>query len=79
MTPLPVGPLTREQLSKLLTETDVYVKYGLHDKALEHLRKIFAVDPENLDAHGFTRREACLAGQQLAHPFTAPLVRPWTK
>jgi pilus assembly protein FimV len=51
MTPLPVGPLTREQLSKLLTETDVYVKYGLHDKALEHLRKIFAVDPENLDAH----------------------------
>ncbi|WP_224243989.1 tetratricopeptide repeat protein [Hyalangium gracile] len=50
-TPAPVGPLTREQLAKLLTETDVYVKYGLHDKALEHLRKIFAVDPENLDAH----------------------------
>jgi len=41
----------RDQFSKLLTETDVYVKYGLHDKALEHLRKIFAVDPENLDAH----------------------------
>ncbi|WP_224366854.1 tetratricopeptide repeat protein [Hyalangium versicolor] len=50
-TPAPTGPLTREQLAKLLTETDVYVKYGLHDKALEHLRKIFAVDPENLDAH----------------------------
>ncbi len=43
--------MTREQLAKLLTETDVYVKYGLHDKALEHLRKIFSVDPENLDAH----------------------------
>lgn len=42
---------TREQLAKLLTETDVYVKYGLHDKALEHLGKIFAVDPESLDAH----------------------------
>ncbi len=42
---------TREQLGKLLTETDVYVKYGLHDKALEHLGKIFAVDPENLEAH----------------------------
>ncbi len=41
----------KDPLSKLLTETDVYVKYGLHDKALEHLRKIFAVDPENLDAH----------------------------
>ncbi|SET30629.1 tetratricopeptide repeat protein [Stigmatella erecta] len=47
----PPGGLTRDQLAKLLTETDVYVKYGLHDKALEHLRKIFAVDPENLDAH----------------------------
>ncbi len=45
------GGLSREQLSKLLTETDVYVKYGLHDKALEHLRRVFAVDPENLDAH----------------------------
>ncbi|NMO19202.1 tetratricopeptide repeat protein, partial [Pyxidicoccus fallax] len=55
-TPAPVAPpppngMSREQLSKLLTETDVYVKYGLHDKALEHLRKVFTVDPENLDAH----------------------------
>ncbi|MGE6760699.1 tetratricopeptide repeat protein [Corallococcus interemptor] len=48
--PAPVG-MSREQLAKLLTETDVYVKYGLHDKALEHLRKVFSVDPENLDAH----------------------------
>jgi pilus assembly protein FimV len=54
-TPAPVAPpaggMGREQLAKLLTETDVYVKYGLHDKALEHLRKVFTVDPENLDAH----------------------------
>ena len=51
--PAPAAPvsLTREQIHKLLAETDVYVKYGLHDKALEHLRRIFAVDPENLDAH----------------------------
>jgi len=48
--PTPVT-LSREQIQKLLAETDVYVKYGLHDKALEHLRRIFAVDPENLDAH----------------------------
>ncbi|MCA2976705.1 MAG: tetratricopeptide repeat protein [Myxococcaceae bacterium] len=40
-----------DSLGKLLTETDVYVKYGLHDKALEHLRKVFAADPENIDAH----------------------------
>lgn len=51
--PAPPTPVTlsREQIQKLLAETDVYVKYGLHDKALEHLRRIFAVDPENLDAH----------------------------
>jgi pilus assembly protein FimV len=40
-----------DTVAKLLTETDVYVKYGLHDKALEHLRKVFAVEPENIDAH----------------------------
>ena len=44
-------PLRKDQLAKLLTETDVYMKYGLHDKALEHLRRVFAVEPENLDAH----------------------------
>jgi tetratricopeptide (TPR) repeat protein len=49
--PAAVAQPGKDQFSKLLTETDVYVKYGLHDKALEHLRKIFAVDPENLDAH----------------------------
>jgi tetratricopeptide (TPR) repeat protein len=42
------GPVS---VPKLLKETEVYVKYGLHEKALEHLRKIFAVDPENVDAH----------------------------
>ncbi len=46
----PRGP-GADNLGKLLTETDVYVKYGLHDKALEHLRKVFAIDPENIDAH----------------------------
>ncbi|QRK04002.1 tetratricopeptide repeat protein [Archangium violaceum] len=49
--PAAPAPAGKDQFSKLLTETEVYVKYGLHDKALEHLRKIFAVDPENLDAH----------------------------
>jgi tetratricopeptide (TPR) repeat protein len=49
--PPPAAPLRPEQVQKLLTETDVYVKYGLHEKALEHLRRIFSVDPENLAAH----------------------------
>jgi tetratricopeptide (TPR) repeat protein len=49
--PPPPSPLRPEQVQKLLTETDVYVKYGLHEKALEHLRRIFVADPENLEAH----------------------------
>ncbi|MDP3234585.1 MAG: tetratricopeptide repeat protein [Myxococcales bacterium] len=50
-TTAPAAKPRADSLGKLLTETDVYVKYGLHDKALEHLRKIFAAEPENLDAH----------------------------
>jgi tetratricopeptide (TPR) repeat protein len=38
-----------EAIPKLVTETDVYLKYGLHEKALEHLAKILAIDAENLD------------------------------
>ncbi len=50
-TPAPTAKPKGDSLAKLLTETDVYVKYGLHDKALEHLRRIFATEPENIDAH----------------------------
>lgn len=50
-TPKAAPKPAENNLAKLLTETDVYVKYGLHDKALEHLRKVFAIDPENIDAH----------------------------
>src|SRR5256714_52892 len=45
------APPTVAQVPKLLKETEVYVKYGLHDKALEHLRRILSVDPNNIDAH----------------------------
>jgi len=37
-------------LARILTETDVYLKYGLHQKALEHVQKILETDPENPDA-----------------------------
>jgi len=50
----PAAPAQRtlgaEAIPKLLTETDVYVKYGLHQKALDHLRKVFDIDPDHLDA-----------------------------
>ena len=37
-------------ISRLLTEADVYLKYGLHQKALDHVQKILAEDAENPDA-----------------------------
>jgi len=65
----PPGP---EAIPKLLTETDVYVKYGLHEKALEHLKKVFAIDPEHLDAREkalqlrATRNDAAGAAEEAA-------------
>ncbi|MGI5862990.1 MAG: tetratricopeptide repeat protein [Myxococcales bacterium] len=47
----PLSAGAHEQISKLLTETDVYVKYGLHEKAIEHLKKVFVIDPNSVDAH----------------------------
>jgi tetratricopeptide (TPR) repeat protein len=39
-----------EEVVRILTETDVYIKYGLYDKALEHVRRVFELDPANLEA-----------------------------
>jgi tetratricopeptide (TPR) repeat protein len=38
-------------IQRLLTETDVYLKYGLHEKAAEHLKKILAAAPQSVAAH----------------------------
>lgn len=56
----PAGPVS---VPKLLKETEVYVKYGLHEKALEHLRKIFAAEPENAEAHEKARHLAQVMGR----------------
>jgi len=45
------GEQHAEEISKILAETDVYVKYGLHQKAVDHLRRIFTLDPDNVEAH----------------------------
>lgn len=45
------GEQHAEEISKILAETDVYVKYGLHQKAVDHLRRVFTLDPDNLEAH----------------------------
>jgi pilus assembly protein FimV len=39
-----------EEVVRILTETDVYIKYGLYDKALEHVRRVFEIAPSNLEA-----------------------------
>jgi tetratricopeptide (TPR) repeat protein len=46
----PQKPLGPEGFGKVLTEADVYVKYGLHQKAMDHLRRILAVDPDEPEA-----------------------------
>ncbi|MEL6180679.1 MAG: tetratricopeptide repeat protein, partial [Myxococcota bacterium] len=38
------------EVQRLLVETDVYIKYSLFDQATEHLTKVFALAPNNLDA-----------------------------
>jgi len=38
-------------LARLLNEVDVYIKYGLTDKALDHLAKIFEAHPKAIEAH----------------------------
>jgi tetratricopeptide (TPR) repeat protein len=45
------GPQDRgSEISRLMTETDVFVKYGLHDKAIEHLQKVFELEPLHIEA-----------------------------
>jgi len=40
-----------DQVAKLLTETDVYIKYGLRDKAIEHLRRVLDISPTSVVAY----------------------------
>lgn len=45
------GEVHAENIVKILTESEVYVKYRLFPKAIEHLMKIFELDPDNVEAH----------------------------
>lgn len=45
------GERHADEIAKILAETDVYVKYGLHQKAADHLRRVFSLDPDNVEAH----------------------------
>ncbi|MCC6748680.1 MAG: tetratricopeptide repeat protein [Deltaproteobacteria bacterium] len=37
-----------EETARVLTEAEVYIKYGLHEKAIDHLRQVFGRDPHNV-------------------------------
>ncbi|MGF1509072.1 MAG: tetratricopeptide repeat protein, partial [Myxococcota bacterium] len=41
----------KSQIQKILTETDVFVRYGLREKALQHVEKVFDLDPDHVGAH----------------------------
>ncbi|MBI5508422.1 MAG: tetratricopeptide repeat protein [Deltaproteobacteria bacterium] len=46
LTPAAAG----DAILRILTEVDVYVKYGLKPKAIEHIQKVFEIDPEHREA-----------------------------
>jgi tetratricopeptide (TPR) repeat protein len=45
------GSLTSDPINEHLTEAGVYLKYGLRDKAIDHIRIVLKADPKNLKAH----------------------------
>jgi tetratricopeptide (TPR) repeat protein len=67
------GEAHADEIAKILTETDVYVKYGLHQKAIDHLRKVFDLDPYNLEAR--ERLKDILLAQGRAAEAVAELLR----
>ncbi len=53
-----------DQITRILTEVDVYIKYGLKTKALEHVERVFDVAPNH--------REAAVRKKQLVLELTGP-------
>lgn len=44
------GGNAEEEIAKILNETDVYIKYNLHAKAVEHLQRAFERNPRHVGA-----------------------------
>lgn len=62
-----------EEIAKILAETDVYVRYGLHGKAVDHLRRVFSLDPDNVE--GRERLKDILLSQGREREAEAELLR----
>ncbi|MFL5306881.1 MAG: tetratricopeptide repeat protein [Polyangia bacterium] len=48
--PSPSGPYP-DDVSRILSEAEVFVKYGLGERAVDHLRRVFAIEPQHRGAH----------------------------
>ena len=44
------GPPAVQDISRIVAEADVFVKYGLLDRAVDHLRRAFEIQPDYLPA-----------------------------
>src|SRR5262249_11825056 len=44
------APGAEEEIARILNETDVYIKYNLHAKAIEHLQRTFERNPRHIGA-----------------------------
>ena len=42
---------TQAEIRRILTETDLFVKFGLNERAAEHVRKVFSLKPDHTGAH----------------------------
>jgi len=54
-------------VARLLAEGEVFIKYGMLDRAADHLARVFAVEPQNLEA----REKLITVLQQLDRPADA--------
>ena len=43
-------PAPGDDVARILAEADVFVKYGLAERAVDHLRKVFAIEPHHRGA-----------------------------
>ena len=42
---------TEAEVRRILTETDLFVKFGLNERAAEHVRKVFSLKSDHTGAH----------------------------
>ena len=43
------GEKHAEEIARMLVDTDTYIKYGLHQKAIDRLKLLFALDADNFE------------------------------